>query len=91
MEPTVPVALPQHEQQITDQLVGAPNVNSLSLDKMLKSSSNSSKADYESLKVLCHYKNCLKSHGAKWSIEFIGVFCYTEPGLTKTLYCIYIQ
>jgi hypothetical protein len=36
MEPRVPAALPQHEQQKTGQSVWAPNVNSLSLDKMLK-------------------------------------------------------
>jgi hypothetical protein len=36
MEPRVPVALPQHEQQITGQLVRAPHVNSLYLEKMLK-------------------------------------------------------
>jgi hypothetical protein len=36
MEPRVPVALPQIEQQKAGQSVRAPNVNSLSLDKMLK-------------------------------------------------------
>jgi predicted lysophospholipase L1 biosynthesis ABC-type transport system permease subunit len=36
MEPRVPAALPQHEQQTTDELFRAPNVNSLPLDKMLK-------------------------------------------------------
>jgi hypothetical protein len=36
MEPRVPVALSQREQQKTGQSVRAPNVNSLSLDKMLK-------------------------------------------------------
>jgi hypothetical protein len=36
MGPTVPAALLQHEQQKTGQSVRAPNVNSLSLDKMLK-------------------------------------------------------
>jgi hypothetical protein len=36
MELRVPVALPQQEQQKTDQSVRAPNVNSLSLDNMLK-------------------------------------------------------
>jgi hypothetical protein len=35
-EPRVPAALPQHEQQTTGQSVRATNVNSLSLDKMLK-------------------------------------------------------
>jgi hypothetical protein len=35
MEPRVPVALPQQEQQKADQSVRAPNVNRLSLDKML--------------------------------------------------------
>jgi hypothetical protein len=36
MEPKVPAALPQEEQQTTDQSVWASNINSLSLDKMLK-------------------------------------------------------
>jgi hypothetical protein len=37
MEPRVPAALPQHEQQKTGQSVRAPNdANSLSLDKMLQ-------------------------------------------------------
>jgi hypothetical protein len=36
MEPRLPTALPQHSQQTTGQLVRAPNVNSLHLDKMLK-------------------------------------------------------
>jgi hypothetical protein len=36
MELGVPAALLQHEQQTTGQLVWAPNVNSLPLDKMLK-------------------------------------------------------
>jgi hypothetical protein len=36
MEPKVPVALPQNEQQKTDQSFRAPNVNSWSMDKMLK-------------------------------------------------------
>jgi hypothetical protein len=36
MEPRVPVALPQLEQQTTGQSVRATNVNSLSVDKMLK-------------------------------------------------------
>jgi hypothetical protein len=36
MEPTVPVALPQKEQQKAGHSVRASNVNSLSLDKMLK-------------------------------------------------------
>jgi hypothetical protein len=35
MEPRVPAALPQHEQQKTGQSVRASNVHSLSLDKML--------------------------------------------------------
>jgi hypothetical protein len=36
MEPRVPAALLQHEQQKTGQSVRAPNVNSLSLNKMLQ-------------------------------------------------------
>jgi hypothetical protein len=36
MEPRIPTALPQHEQQTTCQSVRAPNLNSLHLDKMLK-------------------------------------------------------
>jgi hypothetical protein len=36
MEPRVPVALPQQEQQKADLSVRAPNVKSLFLDKMLK-------------------------------------------------------
>jgi hypothetical protein len=36
MEPRVPTALSKHEQQTTGQLDRAPNLNSLSLDKMLK-------------------------------------------------------
>jgi hypothetical protein len=36
MEPRVPVALPQQQQQKAGQSVRAPNVNNLSLDKMLK-------------------------------------------------------
>jgi hypothetical protein len=36
MEPRVPAASPQHEQQIASQSVRAPNINSLSLDKTLK-------------------------------------------------------
>jgi hypothetical protein len=36
MEPRVPVALPQQELQKAGQSVRAPNVNSLSLDKMSK-------------------------------------------------------
>jgi hypothetical protein len=36
VEPGVPAALFQNEQQITGQLVRAPNVNSLYLDKILK-------------------------------------------------------
>jgi hypothetical protein len=36
IEPRVPAALPQHEQQTTGQSVRAPNVNSLPLDKMSK-------------------------------------------------------
>jgi hypothetical protein len=36
MEPRVPAALPQHEQQNTGQSLRAPNEKSLTLDKMLK-------------------------------------------------------
>jgi hypothetical protein len=36
VETRVPLALPKQEQQKAGQLVRAPNVNSLSLDKMLK-------------------------------------------------------
>jgi hypothetical protein len=36
MEPRVPAVFPQHEQQKIFHSVQAPNVNSLSLDKMLK-------------------------------------------------------
>jgi hypothetical protein len=43
-----------------------------------------------------HYKNCLKSHEAKWPLEFIGgsfgrkvMICCSEPGLTETLYIVY--
>jgi hypothetical protein len=36
MEPRVPTALPQHEQQKTGQSVRASNVNILALDNMLK-------------------------------------------------------
>jgi hypothetical protein len=36
MEYRVPAASPQHEQQKAAQSVRAPNINSLSLDKMLK-------------------------------------------------------
>jgi hypothetical protein len=36
METRVPVVLPQQEQQKASQSVRAPNVNSVSLDKMLK-------------------------------------------------------
>jgi hypothetical protein len=36
MEPRVPASLPQHEQQITGQSVRAANVNSLSLEKVLR-------------------------------------------------------
>jgi hypothetical protein len=36
MEPRVPAPLPQHEQETTGQSVGAPNVNSLPLDQMLR-------------------------------------------------------
>jgi hypothetical protein len=36
VKPRVPAALPQNEQQKTGQSVQAPNVNTLSLDKMLK-------------------------------------------------------
>jgi hypothetical protein len=36
MEPRVPVTLPQQEQQKAGQSVRAPNINSFSLDKMLK-------------------------------------------------------
>jgi hypothetical protein len=36
VEPRVPAALPQHEQQTTGQSILAPNVNSLPPDKMLK-------------------------------------------------------
>jgi hypothetical protein len=36
MEPRVPAALSQHEHKKTCQSVRAPNVNILSLDKMLK-------------------------------------------------------
>jgi hypothetical protein len=36
MEPRVPGALPQQEQQKAGQSVRAKNVNSLALDKMLK-------------------------------------------------------
>jgi hypothetical protein len=36
MEPRVPAALPQHEQQKTSQSIRAPNVKSLSLDKIFK-------------------------------------------------------
>jgi hypothetical protein len=36
MEPRVPLALPQQEQQKAGQSAQAPNVNSLSLDKRLK-------------------------------------------------------
>jgi hypothetical protein len=36
VEPKVPAALPQHEQQKTGQSVRVQNGNTLSLDKMLK-------------------------------------------------------
>jgi hypothetical protein len=47
MEPRVPAALTQHEQQKTGQSVRAPNVNTLSLDKKVESSSNGIAADYD--------------------------------------------
>jgi hypothetical protein len=36
MEPRVPAPLPQRDQQTSDRLVQAPNVNSLPLDKLLR-------------------------------------------------------
>jgi hypothetical protein len=36
VEPWVPVALPEQEQQKAGQSIRAPNVNSLFLDKMFK-------------------------------------------------------
>jgi hypothetical protein len=36
VEPRVPTALPQHEQQTTDESVWATNVNRLPLDKILR-------------------------------------------------------
>jgi hypothetical protein len=36
MEPRIPAALPQHEEQTTDQSFRALNVKSLPLDKMIK-------------------------------------------------------
>jgi hypothetical protein len=46
--------------------------------------------------VSSHYKNCLKSHEAKWPLEFVdgkykryGTICHTEPGLTEALYILY--
>jgi hypothetical protein len=41
--------------------------------------------------VLEEAKSCLKSHGAKWSPEFIGVVCYTEPGLTNASYMLKVS
>jgi hypothetical protein len=43
----------------------------------------------EETKIVVITKNRLKSHGAKWSLEFIGMICCTEPGLTEALYCTY--
>jgi hypothetical protein len=75
MEPRVPVALPQQEQQKVGQSVWAPNVNSLSLDKMLKVVTVVQQIMTESNGAVLEQaitKNCLKSHGAKWPLEFIG-------------------
>jgi hypothetical protein len=44
MEPRVPVALPQHEQQTTRKSVRPPNVNNLPPNK---SSSNGNTGDYD--------------------------------------------
>jgi hypothetical protein len=79
MEPRVPVALLRQEERKGGQLVRAPNVNSLSLDKMLKVvvtvvhqiMTESNGAVLEEAKILSHYKNYLKSYGTKWPIEFI--------------------
>jgi hypothetical protein len=80
MEPRVPVVLPQQKQQKAGQSVRAPNVNNLSLDKLFKVvvtvvrqiMTESNGALLEVAKILAITKNCFKSHGTKWTIEFIG-------------------
>jgi hypothetical protein len=62
--------LTQHEQQTTGQSVRTPNVNRLSLDKMLKVvvqqiMAESNVAVLEKAKIVAINKNSLKSHGAK--------------------------
>jgi hypothetical protein len=79
MEPRVPAALPLHEQQTTGQSFLATDVKRSSLPKMLKVVATvaehiikeSNGAVLEEAKILS-IKNCLKSHGAKWPLEFIG-------------------
>jgi hypothetical protein len=71
-EPTVPVALPQHEQQKAHQSVRAPNVNSFSLDKMLKVVVTVVQQIMIESNGGVLEEDCLKSHGAKCLLEFIG-------------------
>jgi hypothetical protein len=80
MEPRVPAALAQHEQQTTGQSVWAQNVNSFPLDKMLKVvvmvvqqiMTESNGSVFRGGQNIGHYIKCLKSQGAKWPLEFIG-------------------
>jgi hypothetical protein len=75
MEPRVPVALLQHEQQTTGQSVRAPNVNSLPLDKVLKVvvtvvqqiMTGFNGAVLEEGKIVAITKT------AKWQLEFISL------------------
>jgi hypothetical protein len=45
----------------------------------------------EEAKIMAINKFCLKSHGAKWPLEFIGLIFCTEPGMTEAFYILYMD
>jgi hypothetical protein len=92
MEPRVPAALPQHEQQTTGQAVRATNVNSWPLDNMLRVvvtvvqriTTEFNGALLEEAKIVAIRKIVLNltdqsCHG------FMDVICCTDAGLTEVL------
>jgi hypothetical protein len=45
----------------------------------------------EEAKIVAITKNCLKSHVAKWPLDFTSMICCTEPELADALYILHMH
>jgi hypothetical protein len=87
MEPCVPAALREHEQQTTSHSVRAPNVNSLDLDKIVTLAGIAviqqimkefNGAVLKEAKIMDITKIVLNLMEQNGHLDFIGMICCTE-------------